>query len=204
MNRPPRRPYCEDKSGPRAEDAGPMAQEQGDVPMQDVPYGFCRCGCGEKTNIAARTYSKRGIYRGEPYFYIFGHHQRSSGVEVLENADGCWEWQRSTNGVGYGKLMVDGHFVLAHRHYYERLVGPIPEGLHLDHLCRNPPCCNPAHLEPVTHRENIRRGDAAKLTVGAARFIKASDESNRVLARRFGVSPTAVGAVRNGESWKDA
>ena len=52
--------------------------------------------------------------------------------------------------------------VLAHRVYYERHVGPVPEGLELDHLCRNPGCVNPEHLEPVTHAENIRRGYQAK------------------------------------------
>jgi hypothetical protein len=48
--------------------------------------------------------------------------------------------------------------LLVHRDVYEQLVGPIPEGLVLDHLCRNRSCCNPAHLEPVTTAENVRRG----------------------------------------------
>ncbi|WP_369010576.1 HNH endonuclease signature motif containing protein, partial [Bacillus cereus] len=45
----------------------------------------------------------------------------------------------------------------AHRYVYENLSGPIPEGMELDHLCRNPPCVNPDHLDPVTHEENMRR-----------------------------------------------
>ncbi|MFK5284023.1 HNH endonuclease signature motif containing protein, partial [Lacticaseibacillus paracasei] len=55
-------------------------------------------------------------------------------------------------------MEVGGKSQKAHRFMYERLVGPIPAGMQLDHLCRVRPCCNPAHLEPVTQRENIARG----------------------------------------------
>ena len=72
----------------------------------------------------------------------------------------CWEWTGS-NDRGYGMFRLDGRTVRAHRWAWETLVGPIPRGLHLDHLCRNPPCVNPDHLEPVTQPENIRRGHAA-------------------------------------------
>ncbi|GHG10148.1 HNH endonuclease signature motif containing protein [Streptomyces hydrogenans] len=79
----------------------------------------------------------------------------SSRVEVTET--GCWEWQGWRNGAGYGYLRVDGRDRCAHRVTYEALAGAIPPGLELDHLCTNPPCVNPGHLEPVTHQENQRR-----------------------------------------------
>jgi HNH endonuclease len=62
-------------------------------------------------------------------------------------------------GNGYGMITVGGVRWAAHRYSYTQLVGPIPEGLDLDHLCRNRPCCNPAHLEPVTRSENLKRGN---------------------------------------------
>ena len=70
---------------------------------------------------------------------------------------GCWEWAAGTNRHGYG--IFDGtQEKLAHRWAYAHLMGSIPDGLTLDHLCRNPPCVNPDHLEPVTQAENTRRG----------------------------------------------
>ena len=70
----------------------------------------------------------------------------------------CWLWTaaRTTPG-GYGKVKLDGRTCLAHRVAFEELVGPIPDGLQLDHLCRVRECVNPAHLEPVTASENLRR-----------------------------------------------
>lgn len=78
--------------------------------------------------------------------------------EKVNKTENCWLWAGSTS-VGYGRFYVDGHTVGAHRWAYESLVGPIPDGLVLDHLCRTPACVNPAHLEPVTQRENLLRGD---------------------------------------------
>ena len=59
---------------------------------------------------------------------------------------------------GYGAIGVEGRTRLAHVYLYEQAIGPVPEGLELDHKCRNRACVNVAHLEPVTHQENIRRG----------------------------------------------
>ena len=70
----------------------------------------------------------------------------------------CWEWRAAVGRDGYGRVGFAGKIWLAHRLAYELFVGPIPVGLDLDHLCRNRRCVNPAHLEPVTRRENLRRG----------------------------------------------
>lgn len=71
---------------------------------------------------------------------------------------GCWEWAAAKDHDGYGRFWCGGKMGPAHRFAYELLVGPVPEGLELDHLCRNPGCVNPVHLEAVTHRVNILRG----------------------------------------------
>lgn len=74
--------------------------------------------------------------------------------------DECWPWLGGTTSSGYGVISVGGHNgkrVRVHRYSYETLVGPVPDGLVLDHLCRNRVCVNPAHLEPVTQKVNLQR-----------------------------------------------
>lgn len=74
---------------------------------------------------------------------------------------GCWHWAAAwDSGNGYGKVSMDGKAMMAHRVVYEILVGPIPWGCVLDHKCRVRPCCNPAHLEPVSVGVNTYRGAA--------------------------------------------
>lgn len=72
--------------------------------------------------------------------------------------DGCWLWNAGRSGGGYGSFWNGECQIAAHRFVYEMLVGPVPEGLVLDHLCRVPQCVRPDHLDPVTQAENTQRG----------------------------------------------
>ena len=84
-------------------------------------------------------------------------------VEKSPSPDGCWTWVGRVNNQGYGSISTMGRAaspILVHRFAYELLVGPIPEKMELDHLCRNRRCVNPAHLEVVTRSENCSRGDS--------------------------------------------
>lgn len=80
-------------------------------------------------------------------------------VKVESDGTGCWLWTGRVRPNGYGSCSVRGE-ANAHRSAYAALVGPIPAGLTIDHLCRVRRCVNPAHMEPVTHLENVRRAAA--------------------------------------------
>lgn len=115
----------------------------------------CACGCGEKP---VRWQAE----------YVRGHRPPKPAIERLmakippdRTEDGCWLWQGHRTTDGYGQLRVGGRGTsnaMAHRISYELFVGPIPDGHHIDHLCRVPSCVNPSHLEPVTPQENTLRG----------------------------------------------
>jgi len=100
----------------------------------------------------------------------------------------CWLWTGAGTGNGYGKFWVFPRMVPAHRYAYEFCVGPIPEGLEIDHLCRVRNCVNPDHLEPVTHRENILRGETIMAKNAAQTHCKNGhpfDEANTYHYRGF-------------------
>ena len=81
-------------------------------------------------------------------------------------ANGCWEWRGAKNPKGYGNIRVDsyGPAKSTHRVAYTELVGPIPNGMEIDHLCRNRACINPQHLEAVDHATNVRRSERPAIT----------------------------------------
>lgn len=86
----------------------------------------------------------------------------------VDKTGDCWQWTAGCTPSGYGRVRIEQRDYQAHRVAYEWLIGPIGVGLQIDHLCRNRRCVNPAHMEPVTCAENLRRKDAA-LGLGRAK-----------------------------------
>lgn len=73
----------------------------------------------------------------------------------VEKSDGCWNWIASTSTPGYGQIFLKGKCISAHRLSYEINVGPIPDGMQIDHTCHNRRCVRPSHLRLATHKQNI-------------------------------------------------
>ena len=154
-----------------------------------ITYGATRC------KSCANRISKRKIRPRGPLESRYR----------IDSDSGCWIWIAGKSTAGYGGLRIDGKDYLAHRFMYEKLVGPIPVGMSLDHLCRNPSCVNPEHLEPVTHQENVRRGAHTKLTPDQVQEIKnlPLSETQLSIAQRYGVSQNTIKSIREGRNWKD-
>jgi hypothetical protein len=134
--------------------------------------------CGEqvKANGLCQKHYRRAQRHGDPTVRL---RERDAGPDetrwmqkVSVESPGCWLWKTGFNGYGYGSYYAAGKSVLAHRYVYEILVGPIPDGTEMDHLCRRPACVNPDHLEPVTHQVNVVRGVApARSKLGRVRNV---------------------------------
>lgn len=90
---------------------------------------------------------------------VAGPRKLNNKLKIEISSNGCWNWRATVKPDGYGMIYISGRkSQKAHRFFYEKLIGPIPTGLCIDHLCRNRCCVNPTHLEPVTHKENTLRG----------------------------------------------
>lgn len=129
--------------------------------------------------------------------------------------NGCWEWVGYYGSGGYGMMSRDGKNQRAHRISYEAYKGHIPKGMVVRHTCDNPACINPDHLILGSQKDNVADREArgrrtvvgeaigtSKLTVEDVLAIRASTESLRVLADRYGIDPSNVWLIRTGKSWR--
>jgi hypothetical protein len=124
--------------------------------------------------------------------------------ERVVKSDGCWGWTGNKLQAGYGTFPVKRQSTLAHRFSYELHVGPIPEGMHIHHRCRNTSCTNPDHLEVVTQAENNRLRSDTRLTPRDVAAIRESDEPSMTLARRYGVVRAHINQIRAGTAWRES
>lgn len=143
---------------------------------------------------------------------------------IPEPNSGCWIWEKSLNNKGYGLLQCGGFKGYAHRFSYSEFKGPIPEGMHVCHRCDNPACVNPDHLWLGTPSDNIQDcrskgrhaadNPATKYARGANQGLAKLSEiaveeirllrgaiGQRQLARRYGVSKTAIRLAQQGRTW---
>jgi len=106
----------------------------------------------------------------------------------------CWNWTaRMSHGYGQFSIGATGKRYQAHRYVYEQLVGPIPEGVELDHKCRNRACVNPKHMELVSHKVNCRRGD-----MGLHNFVKTHCKNSH----EFTPENTMIRKGPQGQEWR--
>src|SRR6187402_358857 len=117
-----------------------------------VEFGFCHCGCGEKTRISRHDYPSKGWIKGQPLKFINGHNSRLQKLVRTEKSfwdnisilgdDNCWLWQKATDACGYGTVSFRGQKYRAHRLAWILTNGEPGDGVLVLHTCDNPPCCN--------------------------------------------------------------
>lgn len=193
-----------------------------------APYGKCQCGCGQDAPISSCQRKDRGILKGQPQLYIFGHSSRSQAYNSpkdallsnteIGNSDECWLWKGTKRGNGYGCVGYNSKLLDAHRLSYEVYIGPIPDGMLVCHKCDNRLCVNPDHLFLGSYRDNYQDSKRKDRNTRGERHAnsKLSDddviairEAYRVrrygdmplLAERFGVSISTIHRIGQGTAW---
>lgn len=125
----------------------------------------------------------------------------------------CWEWLGPKAPSGYGITRVNGHNEFVHRLYYILMKGDIPEGLEIMHSCDNPCCCNPDHLTPGTHAENMqdrtrkyRKQQLNKLNMDKAREIRKlykEGQTMKQIAEIYEVTTACIQLVVSNITWQE-
>lgn len=181
--------------------------------------GLCECGCGGRTNISKHTWAAMGHVKGRPHRFIVGHQRRMSPTNYTIDPDtGCWVWALSRFASGYGNTFFRGKSMQAHRAYWMKFRGDIPDGLHVLHRCDNRACVNPEHLFIGTQTDNMAdmraKGrdryvqgvahPAARLSECDVREIRkrrAAGELLASIAAAFGITKSHTGEICSRKSW---
>jgi len=147
----------------------------GEIPKEMILHHKCHnLLCVNPSHLVPMTQSENAKFKKKPQIitkYSFQRKRRDPHLtrigifgkiraitDKIKFTDGCHIWTGAKNQLGYGRITIFGKSKQAHRVIYELVKGPIPEGLVLDHKCKNPSCVNTEHLEPVSQLENVRRG----------------------------------------------
>lgn len=135
-------------------------------------------------------------------------------LDNVVKTDLCWQWTGSFVSPGYGRIMVDGKTIKAHRYSYLLYNGDIPDGMVVRHICHNKACVNPEHLLIGTPKDNtqdsVRDGRMshgedhykAKLTAIDVQTILQDSRSARTIAKDYGINKSTVLRIKRGEIWK--
>lgn len=169
---------------------------------ENIEYGYCKCGCGNKTKSSKFTNIKRGIRKGEPYNYLKGHNEKDNVSIKLKRIEfdednGCWIWKDAIDNHGYGVFSIHRKNIKAHKYIYEILLNiKIDKNKEVHHLCENKICVNPKHIIILDHKSHMRlHSEIIRLSLNEVKDIKKkyeNGESKKKLSKNYNIHRNSV------------